>query len=157
MADASPPPLARRFLPTPVETTTKKIRRFAPEPVETTTRNNKKEDGHIVQDEGVGKKDFAPKRRFLPEPVETTFNSNKPHAGKGLPTPEPSPNSIPETPAPQKIPKPKRRFAPELIETTTRTKKAGDRRPATLPTDKVGAYRFFYTWVTIRWLTVLAD
>jgi hypothetical protein len=137
MSDTSPPPSARRFSPTPVETTTKKVRRFAPEPVETTTRNNKKEDGSTLQKEGVEKKDFAPKRRFLPEPVETTFKSNKPLAGKGLPTPEPSPNSIPEAPAPQETPKPRRRFAPELIETTTRTKKAGDRRPATLPTDKV--------------------
>ncbi|KAG9238837.1 hypothetical protein BJ875DRAFT_4871 [Amylocarpus encephaloides] len=140
MPDASPPPAATCFSPTPVETTTKKIRRFAPEPVETTCRSSssKKEDGcHAgAQHEGVGKEEVAPKRRFLPEPVETTLKSRKLRTDPSLPTPEPTPASIPEATPPHETPKPRRRFAPELIETTTRTKKAGDKRPATLPTDK---------------------
>ncbi|CAG8961844.1 hypothetical protein HYFRA_00014020 [Hymenoscyphus fraxineus] len=138
-ADApTPPVVSRRFPPTPVETSVKKIRRFAPEPVETTARSSKKEDGKQPpaekKDDGVDKKDFAPKRRFVPEPVETTFKSSK--QPKGTSTAEPTSQPVPERSVPTETPKPRRRFAPELIETTTRTKKAGDRRPATLPTDK---------------------
>jgi hypothetical protein len=58
-------------------------------------------------------------------------------AGEPLPTPEPTPVSIPESPPQAETPKPRRKFTPELIETSKRSKKAGDRRPATLPTDKV--------------------
>ncbi|KAH8670301.1 hypothetical protein BGZ60DRAFT_32805 [Tricladium varicosporioides] len=137
MTESSPPPSTRRFSPTPVETTTKKVRRFAPEPVETTIRSSKKED--VPADEmAVDKKDFAqPKRRFLPEPVETTFKSNKQTVPLPPPTPEPTPRILlPENPLPEETPKPRRKFTPELIETSKRSKKAGDRRPATLPTDK---------------------
>ncbi|KAH6711171.1 hypothetical protein BKA61DRAFT_556142 [Leptodontidium sp. MPI-SDFR-AT-0119] len=144
MSESSPPPTSRRFTPTPVETTVKRVRRFAVEPVETTTRSNKKEDKEN-NDGGVDKMDFAPaatataappKRRFVPEPVETTHKTNR-QPVKPLPTPEPTPVSIPpqETPV-EATPKPRRKFVPELIETTKRSKKAGDSRPATLPTDK---------------------
>lgn len=134
MTETSPPPTARRFSPTPVETTVKKVRRFAVEPVETTTRSNKK-----VEDvpAAIEKKDFAPaKRRFVPVPVETTFKSNRQSANP-LPTPEHTPVSIPQETPKEETPKPRRKFVPELIETTKRSKKAGDSRPATLPTDKV--------------------
>ncbi|KAL5317688.1 hypothetical protein ACEPPN_014786 [Leptodophora sp. 'Broadleaf-Isolate-01'] len=144
MSESSPPPTSRRFTPTPVETTVKRVRRFAVEPVETTTRSNKKEDKEN-NDGGVDMMDFAPaatataappKRRFVPEPVETTHKTNR-QPVKPLPTPEPTPVSIPpqETPV-EATPKPRRKFVPELIETTKRSKKAGDSRPATLPTDK---------------------
>lgn len=150
MSESSPPPTSRRFTPTPVETTVKRVRRFAVEPVETTTRSNKKEDKEN-NDGGVDMMDFAPaatataappKRRFVPEPVETTHKTNR-QPVKPLPTPEPTPVSIPpqETPV-EATPKPRRKFVPELIETTKRSKKAGDSRPATLPTDKVSSSCF---------------
>jgi hypothetical protein len=137
MPETSPPPTSRRFSPTPVETTVKKVRRFAVEPVETTTRSSKKEDVPKSEDAGVERKDVVAKqRKFLIEPVETTFRSSK-QATNALPTPEPTPVSIPQSPPPEETPKPRRRFVPELIETTKRSKRAGDSRPATLPTDKV--------------------
>lgn len=137
MTETSPPPSSRRFSPTPVETTVKKVRRFAVEPVETTTRSNKKDESQVEDESTVEKKDFAPaKRRFLSEPVETTFKSSRQVANL-LPTPEPTPVSIPKASPPEETPKPRRRFVPELIETTKRSKRAGDPRPATLPTDKV--------------------
>lgn len=148
MSESSPPPTSRRSTPTPVETTVKRVRRFAVEPVETTTRSNKKEDKEKENDggvsNGVDKMDFAPaaalpKRRFVPEPVETTFKTNR-QPVKPLPTPEPTPVSIPPQDTPQEAtPKPRRKFVPELIETTKRSKKAGDSKPATLHTDKVSA------------------
>lgn len=136
MTETSPPPTSRRFAPTPVETTVKKVRRFAVEPVETTTRSSKKEEAQIENESAI-EKDFAPaKRRFVPQPVETTFKSNR-QAANPLPTPEPTPVSIHIESPPEDTPKPRRRFIPELIETSKRSKKAGDARPATLPTDKV--------------------
>jgi hypothetical protein len=136
MEDPSSPPTRRRFQAVPIEETVKKVRRFAPEPVETTTRSNKHNNGKGSIDATISRQGFAGKKRFLPTPVETTFKSSKVTA-KPLPTPEPTPTSIPQSPPPSETPKPRRRFAPELIETTKRSKKAGDARPATLPTDKV--------------------
>ncbi|EKD13990.1 uncharacterized protein L3040_008006 [Drepanopeziza brunnea f. sp. 'multigermtubi'] len=140
MSESSPPPTSRRFSPTPVETTVKRVRRFAAEPVETTTRSSKKEEKKKETYGGVDATDFAatdaaPKRRFAPEPVETTFSSSR--QPKPLPTSEPIPASIPQdSPKEHTTPRPRRRFVPELIETLKRSKKAGDSRPATLPTDK---------------------
>jgi hypothetical protein len=136
MPETSPPPTSRRFSPTPVETTVKKVRRFAIEPVETTTRSSKREDVQKTEEAGVERKDLVAKRKFLIEPVETTIKSSK-QTTKPLPTPEPTPVSIPQSPPHEETPKPRRRFVPELIETTKRSKRAGDSRPATLPTDKV--------------------
>jgi len=141
MPESSPPPTSRRFTPTPVETTVKKVRRFAPEPVETTTRSSKKEDVQKTDESGVDRTDFVAKRKFLIEPVETSFKSSK-QAANPLPTPEPTPVSIPISPPPEETPKPRRRFVPELIETSKRSKRAGDSRPATLPTDKVSGSIF---------------
>jgi hypothetical protein len=136
MMEPSPPPTSRRFSPTPVETSVKKARRFVIEPVETTTRSSKREEGQTA-DNGVSKKDSVPPRkRFVPEPVETSFKSSR-LALHTLPTPDPTPVSTPQGVPPEEIPTPRRRFVPELIETTKRSKKAGDSKPATLPTDKV--------------------
>ena len=137
MPETSPQPTSRRFAPTPVETTVKKVRRFVVEPVETTTRSSKKEDLQKVEDVPVQKKDAPSKLRFIPEPVETSYKSSRVQAGDPLPTPEHTPISIPQDSPPEETPKPRRKFVPELIETTKRSKKAGDTRPATLPTDKV--------------------
>lgn len=148
MSESSPPPTSRRFLPTPVETTVKKVRRFAVEPVETTTRSSRKDEARIEDEPAVEKKDFAPaKRRFVPQPVETTFKTNRQPAN-ALPTPEPTPEpksiSIPQEVKAEETPKPRRKFVPDLIETSRRSKRAGDTRPATLPTDKVS-----YTMVRV--------
>lgn len=131
----SPPPTSRRFSPIPVETTTRKVRRFAVEPVETSTRSSKKEEGPKTEDMEDKKESVPPKRRFVPEPVETTFKSSR-LAVNPLPTPDPTPVSTPLDNPPAEKPTPRRRFVPELIETTKRSKKAGDSKPATLPTDK---------------------
>jgi hypothetical protein len=157
---ADTPPTSRRFTPTPIETTTKKVRKFAVEPVETTRSSNKK-DAAPKEDE-VDRKDFqqptpgvTTKRRFAPEPVETTFKSSK--QVKELPTPERTPDKtedvsveIPRVQLVPDTPTPRRRFVPELIETTKRSKKAGDLRPATLPTDKVPLHSFY----TLHRLTI---
>jgi hypothetical protein len=150
MPDTSPPPNSSQFTPTPVETTVKKSRRLAPEPVETTTRSSKKEDVLNVEDVATDKgKEAAPKRRFVPEPVKTTFKSGKLHPAKSLPTPEPTPNSIPKSSPPSETPKPRRKFTPDLIETSKRSKKAGDSRPATLPTDKVSGLLHFQPFYSL--------
>jgi hypothetical protein len=129
MSETSPPP-SRRFQPVPVEEMVKRVRRFAVEPVETSYHSSTRQE---KRDDDVSKQPFAGKRRFPPTPAETTsFKSTK-----LLPPREPNPISIPTSPPPEEIPKPRRRFAPQLIETLKRSKKAGDSRPATLPTDKV--------------------
>ena len=144
MRDATPPPSAtRRFTPTPVETTVKKVRRFAVEPVETTTRSNRREEVQKVEDSATVEEkklvDPPTKRRFIPEPVDTTLGMST----QPLPTPEATPVSVPEISLLQEPPKPRRKFVPELIETLKRSKRAGDGRPATLPTDKVNSsFRF---------------
>jgi len=140
----TPTPPRRRFDPTPIEETVKKVRKFAVEPVETTTRSSK-ENAH--KGEGsTAKEESAPKRRFLPEPVETTYKSSKAHNINSLPTPEltpvvtidrsPAPKGTPDTPPAEETPKPRRKFTPQLIESSKRSKRAGSSGPATLPTDK---------------------
>lgn len=138
MADTTPPPSARRFTPTPIETTVKKVRRFAVEPVETTTRSSRREDVQKLEGSTTVEKkvDVPTKRRFVPEPIETTVRTSK-KTGHAIPTPETTPVMIPELPSLQETPKPRRKFVPELIETSKRSKRVGDARPATLPTDKV--------------------
>jgi hypothetical protein len=142
MSESSPP--RKRFLPQPVETTTKSVRRFPVEPVETTTSNNKG-GGDGPQRDQMAQSKPSTKRRFLPQPVETTVKSNRSSAVKPTiePTPDPTPESSPRSPqslsqssSEQSTPRPRARFAPQLIETTKRSKKAGDPKPATLPTDK---------------------
>lgn len=152
MADTTTPTPRPRFSAQPVETTFKTSRRFPVAPVETSTRSNKKEgkkeddsqdangngtkDGHVDQSiaaAGIDARDMAvPKRRFLPEPVETS--SYKSSKSRGLPIRKPATTTSPPPPEENKT---KRRFTPQLIETCKRSKKAGDTRPATLPTDKV--------------------
>ncbi len=141
MAEATPPPASRRFSPTPIETTAKKVRRFSPELVETTSRSCRRENLPDMDNVSADSKDVAHRRRFVPELVEASSWSNK-HAANLSPPLEPKPSEpksaqVPQIPAPGEMPAPRRRFVPELIETTKRTKRAGDTRPATLPTDKV--------------------
>lgn len=135
MSDHPPSQNSRRIVPIPVETTVKKVRKFAAEPVETTNRNNKKE----AAQQSVAGEEKPAKRRFIPEPVETSFKSSK-QVGSGLPTPETTPTFNTRTSPSPDPPKARRKFTPDLIETTKRTKKAGDVRPATLPTDKASSF-----------------
>jgi hypothetical protein len=134
MSEASRPP--RRFLPEPIETTTKSHRRFPVEALETTSRSNRIKDEERQTDNMV-QPDPPPKKRFVPELIETSTKSNKPATVRPTPelTPEPSPRSPPADKVTSPT-RPRRRFAPQLIETTRRSKKAGDTRPATLPNDK---------------------
>lgn len=124
MPDTSPPPAPRRFQAIPVEETTKKVRRFAPEPVETTIRSNKVD----------ATKDGAGKKHALPTPVESSFKTSRLNKS---PIPQSTASTTPQNPPSKDTTKARRRFVPDLIETTKRSKKAGDIRPATLPTDKV--------------------
>jgi hypothetical protein len=137
MPESSPPPASRRFQAIPIEETTKKVRRFAPEPVETTTRSSK-------SNLAAGTKDVAGKKHLIPIPVETSYKSSRLSKGTSSPVPEPTPSTITQDPLPTTTPKPRRRFVPELIETSKRSKRAGDGRPATLPTDKVTTRLFSY-------------
>jgi len=118
---------------------------IAVEPVETTIRSSKKEDVKRLEDSTAveRKKDVPTKRRFIPEPVETSYKSSK-RTGDPLPTPEPTPVSIPRSSPPQETPKPRRKFTPELIETSKRSKRAGDSTPATLHTDKASRLIYGY-------------
>ena len=138
-------PPARRFQAVPLEETVKKSRRFAPEPVETTTRS-KASSGQAINGTSVEKTASAGKRRFVPTPVETTFKSSRLDVGKPLSTSKPSPTSVRRSPPPSDTPKLRRRFTPDLIETTKRSKRAGDVRPATLPTDKVRLEPSYFHW-----------
>lgn len=138
MPETSTPPASRRFQVVPIEETTKKVRRFAPEPVETTTRSNKK-------DTNVDENNVAGKKHLLPVPVETSSRSSRSSRlskGTSSAASDPPASSIPKNPPPTDAPKPRRRFVPDLIETSKRSKRAGDSRPATLPTDKVKALPF---------------
>ncbi|KAI1000493.1 hypothetical protein K3495_g7700 [Podosphaera aphanis] len=133
MSNNPPKPAARRFAPTPVETlswsSSSKTRRFPIQPVETSTRSNRKPtEKEKAEANDVEEKDFARSpapKRFLPIPVETSFHSNR--QTKVLDT-STSPESTSK--------KPRRKFTPQLIEKSKRSRKAGDTRPATLPTDK---------------------
>lgn len=133
MPNTSPPPAARRFQAIPVEETTRKVRRFAPEPVETTTRSRK-------MDSSGGNEEVAGKKLLNPASPESSFRSSKVNHETSSASSDPLPSSLPQKAPPADAPQPRRRFEPELIETLKRSKRAGDGRPATLPTDKVIAH-----------------
>ncbi|KAK8225992.1 hypothetical protein HDK77DRAFT_486285 [Phyllosticta capitalensis] len=107
---SSPPAPKRRFMPEPVETTTKSSRRFAPEPVETTQKSSRKFAPEPVETTAKSTRKFAVQpvettakssRRFAPEPVETTARSSRDQPAAEPPT--------------------KKKFAPQPVETTTRS------------------------------------
>ncbi|EKG22019.1 hypothetical protein MPH_00610 [Macrophomina phaseolina MS6] len=128
---SSSPPPKRRFLPEPVETTTKSSRRFAPEPVETTTKSSRRFVPEPVETTTKSSRKFAPEpvetttkshRRFAPEPVETTTKSSK----KFVPVPiEDTSRSSKDKPASAADAAPRRRFAPQPFETSTRSNRPG--------------------------------
>lgn len=131
MSESAPP--QRHFLPQPVETSAKSHKRSPDQQGDTRAEHDTTTDGS-ADATVAGNETTPPKRRFLPQPVETSRGGR--HAVKtSLPTPEKSPSTLVSGKAGQ-ADKPRQKFAPQLIETTRRSKRAGDSRPATLPTDK---------------------
>jgi hypothetical protein len=122
-------PQRSRFAPEPVETTVKSSRRFNVEPVETSIRSSRAKDENAMDTADASKE--RPTRRFAPEPIEMTTKSSRKQAC--VPGSDVTPKTSPKGPAEVK---PRRKFTPQLIETVQRTKRQGDNRPATLPTDK---------------------
>ncbi|KAI9746092.1 MAG: hypothetical protein M1818_000773 [Claussenomyces sp. TS43310] len=126
-------PSRRRFLPEPVETFAMSHKRSPSQQAEMSNGGGKA--GHEAEGASAsGNADTPPRKRLLPQPIETSKSSR--HAAKpSLPTPESSPGTPPPASA-ESTPKQRRKFTPQLIETSKRSKRAGDSRPATLPTDK---------------------
>jgi hypothetical protein len=146
---------SRRFAPQPVETTirsTKKPaavpeqkparRRFYPEPIETSASSSR--DKPSTHGE-AGTTTTAPKSRFRPQLLESSVQRrrNSATASSSLEKDvEPSP-MIDSSPAPSiassaasSTSSARRRFAPQLLETASRSRRAGDKRPALLQSDK---------------------
>ncbi|KAK8162972.1 hypothetical protein BKA80DRAFT_203750 [Phyllosticta citrichinensis] len=129
---SSPPAPKRRFMPEPVETTTKSSRKFAPEPVETTTKSTRK---FAVQPVETTAKSS---RRFAPEPVETTVRSSRDQPAAEPPTKRKfAPQPVETTTRTES--RPRRKFAPQLIETAKRSRKAGDVGPTINEADRTEA------------------
>lgn len=150
----------RKFKPEPVETTTRSTRRFAPQPLETTSRSTRSPG--LQSDPAPPRRKFAPqpvevshisskskakddeqpatkpKRKFAPQLVEESTSSRRQHVDSGASGEAPSEPS--EGPAISTDAKAvRRKFVPQLIETAQRTRKAGDTKPALLPSDKTDA------------------
>ncbi|TLD24423.1 hypothetical protein E2P81_ATG11759 [Venturia nashicola] len=142
----------RKFKVEPVETTTKSSRRFVPQPIETTKFSSKSRASEADTS--------PPPRKFTPQPIETTIssskrrNDNSPQGPRKFtpqlihttnrdrhPEEEKSACSTVDaaTEASWQDNKVKRSFAPQLIDTAKRTRKAGDTRPAHLPSDRTDA------------------
>ncbi|KAL1383675.1 hypothetical protein HDK64DRAFT_209119 [Phyllosticta capitalensis] len=154
---SSPPAPKRRFMPEPVETTTKSSRRFAPEPVETTQKSSRKFAPEPVETTAKSTRKFAVQpvettakssRRFAPEPVETTARSSRDQPAAEPPTKKkfaPQPvetttrsnrnNSVANGTSSSHVAK----FAPQLIETAKRSRKAGDVGPTINEADRTEA------------------
>jgi len=105
VANSGPAPTTtRRFVPEPIETTSRSSRRrFAIEPIETSTRRSK--DKGTQETSGAA----PPRRRFVPEPVETSIRSSKDKKQADL---EHSPSA-----------RTRRKFVSEPIETTTTSRR----------------------------------
>jgi hypothetical protein len=104
----------RRFLPQPVEESTRTSRRLKPEPIETASRsrhhqepqedssNQEQNNTSTVTDGATNKPDPKPARKFAPQPVETSTRSS-------------------------------RKFAPEPVETSKRSRRAPSEEDNTDP------------------------
>lgn len=139
LEDPKPPPLTENP-PSTEATDLPKVRRFPIEPIEVSTRSSRDKKTKVPF-QGCSEKKTPPSatfRKFLPIPILTTFHSNRPKKDDKVAAT--STQSQLATPSEEKItpPKPKtsRKFLPDLIETNRRSKKFGDLKPATLPTDK---------------------
>ncbi|OBT80352.1 hypothetical protein VF21_00782 [Pseudogymnoascus sp. 05NY08] len=119
------PPLRRRFLPIPIETTFKSHKQLTIDSIDPSTHDTEPagEDSNPTIRVQL---DEPPKRRFLPEPIETTRRSNratavKPDEDNSITTTQDVPPAVVESP-----PRRRPRFAPQLIETTRRSKRVND-------------------------------
>lgn len=136
------PPLRRRFLPIPVETTFKTHKKLPIVDSIIVGPESQNVDTSVVSSNPaiVAQLENSPKRRILPQPVETTRITNHGGAVKSEPTSKKTTISPPlQDVRPSSLESQARtrpRFAPQLIETSRRSKKSDDARPATLPTDK---------------------
>ena len=113
-------------------------RRFLPQPIEETTRSNRASPRKDRPSDATGIK--PPKE--LPQPVETSATHYKPpvtaemshdHTPKAITS---SQNTLPQ-PMDSNSPSPTlRKFAPHMIETSRRRRKSTDTTPCVTPTDK---------------------
>ncbi|KAK7540644.1 uncharacterized protein J3D65DRAFT_548699 [Phyllosticta citribraziliensis] len=149
---SSPPAPKRRFMPEPVETTTKSSRKFAPEPVEMTQKSSRRFAPEPVETTTKSTRKFAVQpvettakssRRFAPEPVETTVRSSKDQPAAEPPTKRKfAPQPVETTTRSNRNgteSRPRRKFAPQLIETAKRSRKAGDVGPTINEADRTEA------------------
>ncbi|KAL9600874.1 MAG: hypothetical protein Q9219_002916 [cf. Caloplaca sp. 3 TL-2023] len=138
---ASSPP-GRRPLPQPVASTKKAQRRFVPEPVETSTRSNRPSQAHnpsAIDAPSGG-------RHIPPPPLESSatparsvkkrdLNDNISSAASDVISPSrptlPQPIDTAASPSSKS-----RKFAPQLVESSSRQRKRGDTLPAVLDSDK---------------------
>lgn len=152
--------LGRKFKPEPIETTARSSRRFAPQPVETTSKSTR--GPGLQSDPAPPRRKFAPqpvevshispkskakdddqppaksRRKFAPQLVEESASTRQQHVKSGASGEAPSDSSdAPANSTDTKLVR--RKFAPQLIETAQRTRKAGDTKPALLPSDKTDA------------------
>jgi len=150
----------RKFKLEPIETTSRSSRSFAYQPVDITSRSSRTP--------GLQSDPPPPRRKFAPQPVEVSHVSSKSKTNEdGEPQLKTkrrfAPQLIEESPSTSRTTvkseasskeveevsedsesstdtKPvRRKFAPELVETAQRTRKAGDNKPALLPSDKTDA------------------
>jgi hypothetical protein len=122
----------RRFLPQPVEESTRTSRRLKPEPIETASRsrhpqepqeapsNQEQNNTSTVTEGAANKPDPKPTRKFAPQPVETSTRSSRKFAPEPVETSKRSrrgqsedDNTDPAAGATKK------KWLPEPVETTT--------------------------------------
>lgn len=129
----SVPVQSRRFLPQPVETTTKSKRQHIPESEEEISKNDREPRAY----RDLKDTSDPVRKRFSPLPVETTVKSNRKAAVPERIRPPDAPRIRPVPPPVETTTTRSRRiFSPQLIETTKRSRKTGDVGPALLPADK---------------------
>jgi len=130
-SDKPSSPTPRRFLPQPVEETTRSFRKFQPEPVETTSRSRRKKDPEEERQhdtpepaEPSSHPADAKPRKFAPEPVESTKRSRRGHADE-----ENDDSTL----------RSERKLVPEAVETTTVRRRREKQPPEEEPGDAVPA------------------
>lgn len=106
---------ARAFAPEPIATTTSTNRKFKPDPIETSTRSSRQKFNKDWDDETSPTRE----RRQRPKLVAKGPEMNRQLRSA--------------------MKRPSKKFTPQLIETAQRSRKAGDSRPALLPSDKTEA------------------
>ncbi|KAI9852618.1 MAG: hypothetical protein M1838_000066 [Thelocarpon superellum] len=127
MTDPAPP--RRRFLPQPVEVTTKVRASRTKEPTVAHPTNTVV----TIESEPARVTIGSTPRRFKPEPVEMSTKSSRKRPPE---TTHDSSRRQHRQEGDLPKPKPTRRFAPQLLETTTRSRRSGDNGPVLSSADK---------------------